>query len=100
MVEEMKTHQMAEMPRYKCHKQVWALQIASVSHNTTTIWRRLAFVEKGHAPLVVDGSLFSRYTPEPGDYYVVYADGYDELGARWYVIFSPKKAFEEVWENV
>jgi hypothetical protein len=82
---------MAEMPRYKCHPQVWALQIASVSHNTTTIWRTLAFVEKGYAPLVVDGSLFARYTPEPGDYYVVCAG---------YKFFWPKKSFEEVWEKV
>lgn len=70
-----------EMPRYQSHKQVWALKIASVDG------LRLSFAEAGYAPIAVKPELFARYTPVPGDYYVVYDDGYKSL--------SPAKAFEE-----
>lgn len=70
----------AEMPRYQCHKQVWALQIRGVDGY------RLAF-DEGYAALHVEPEMFARYTPVPGDYYVVYPDGYKSI--------SPKAAFED-----
>jgi hypothetical protein len=70
-----------EMPKYQCHKQVWALKIAEVDG------AKLTFADERFAPLFVDPKTFSRYNPVPGDYYVVYDDGYTSV--------SPAKAFEE-----
>lgn len=70
-----------EMPRYQSHKKVWALKIASIDE------RKLTFADEGYAPILVDPKMFARYTPFPGDYYVVYDDGYKSI--------SPAKAFEE-----
>lgn len=71
----------AEMPRYKSHKQVWALEIATADPLTC----KLAFRDKGYAAIKTDAAMWSRYKPVPGDYYVVYDDGYKS--------FSPRKAF-------
>jgi hypothetical protein len=70
-----------EMPRYRSHKQVWALKIETINGH------KLTFAEKGYAPIMCDAPMFSRYQPVPGDFYVVYDDGYKS--------FSPAKAFEE-----
>jgi len=70
-----------EMPRYVSHKKVWALEIKDVTDF------RLHFKEEGYASIPRDEAMFSRYTPVPGDFYVVYADGYKS--------FSPRKAFLE-----
>jgi hypothetical protein len=76
-----------EMPRYKSHKEVWALQIddpikinpdGSITFGVTDI---------GYAPVTVTKDVVSRYMPGAGDFYVVYADGYKS--------FSPRKAFLE-----
>lgn len=79
----------AEMPRYRCHKEVWALQIAKATligyPELTEI--RLEFIDKGYAPMNLPISMTANYTPTVGDYLVVYQDGYKS--------FSPKKAFEE-----
>lgn len=71
----------AEMPRYLCHKQVWALKVARVEGCT------IFPADAGYAPFDVTPDLYLRYTPTVGDYYVVYADGYKS--------FSPAKAFTE-----
>lgn len=71
----------AEMPRYQCHKKVWALKIDSVSGTTITP------ADKRYAPFDVPAEMFLRYVPVAGDYYVLYADKYAS--------FSPAKAFEE-----
>lgn len=76
-------HASREMPRYVSHKQVWALELASADRFTC----RLSFVDEGYAAIKVDASLWSRYQPVAGDFYVVYADGYNS--------FSPRKAFLE-----
>lgn len=75
-----------EMPRYRSHKQVWALEIATVDLH------KLTFRDAGYAPIVCDATMFSRYTPVPGDFYVVYDDGYKS--------FSPAKAFKEGYTRI
>lgn len=75
-----------EMPRYQSHKKVWALKIAGVSGTT------LSFADDGYAPISVEPTMFTRYTPVPGDYYVVYDDGYASI--------SPRKAFEEGYSRL
>lgn len=72
------------LPRYKCHKVVHALKIKEVS---TIAPCTITPADEGFEPFIVDPKLFSRYVASPGDYYVVYDDGYASL--------SPAKAFEE-----
>lgn len=87
-----------EMPKYQSHKHVWALKIASVTDpNTdpncvTDGPRVLAFEEEGYAPIVVDAAYVRKHNPQPGGYFVVYADGYQS--------WSPAKAFEEGYTRV
>lgn len=75
----------AEMPKYQSHKQVRALQIRAVDG------LRLSF-DEGYGAITVDPKMFTRYTPKPGDYYVVYDDGYASI--------SPAKAFEDGYTRI
>jgi len=82
----------AEMPRYRCHKEVWALKIAAViidDHDSYSTGHGATIVpeDRRYAPLRVDYEYLRKHDPKPGGYYVVYDDGY----ASW----SPAKAFEE-----
>lgn len=78
---------MTEMPRYKSHKTVWALQIGEglTVHSDGSV--TLPIVDPGYAPVTVERGVVARYMPMPGDYYVQYADGYKSI--------SPRKAFLE-----
>lgn len=76
-----------QMPKYRSHKEVWALQIAEkiiVISNGDVI---LHFDNSRYSPMKVDKAVVSRYMPIPGDYLVVYDDGYKSI--------SPAKAFED-----
>jgi len=82
----------AQMPRYKCHKEVWALKIQNIKDptepgNETDGSRIITPAESGFAPFRVDHEYVRKHKPEVGGYYVVYADGYKS--------FSPAKAFED-----
>lgn len=85
----------AQMPRYRCHKEVWALKIervqldadtARVEERETDGSARL-FVEAPFSPVRVDAAYVRKHQPQAGGYYVVYKDGYKS--------FSPARAFEE-----
>lgn len=78
-----------EMPKYECHKKVWALKIADITEPTdaTGTSRTIVPADEGYGPFVVDGAYMEKHKPEVGGYYVVYADGYKS--------FSPAKAFED-----
>lgn len=73
----------SEMPRYKCHKQVWALKIESIDFDNKTITP----TNKDFSPFKVNDDYLAKHKPESGGYYVVYKDGYTS--------FSPADAFEE-----
>lgn len=83
-----------EMPRYKSHKTVWALKIADIQQSPadelSTVdggtWRLIP-TDPGYGPITVPHSYVVKHNPQPGGYYVVYADGYAS--------FSPAQAFEE-----
>ena len=83
-----------EMPRYKCHKQVWALKIADITEPTDEAGesRTIVPADGRYAPFVVDGEYIKKHKPEVGGYYVVYEDGYKS--------FSPAKAFEAGYSPV
>lgn len=94
MIEVKDTGAAREMPRYQCHKRVWALKIAAIEFLSGTA--KIAFVDERYAPISVPGyrAKFHAAAPLhslPADvdlgYYVQYADGY--------ISWSPTKAFEE-----
>lgn len=91
-----------ELPKYKCHKEVWALQIERIEydsakardeHRESDCSALLVFADAaGIAPIRVNAHYLKRHDPHFGGYYVVYADGYQS--------FSPAKAFEEGYTRV
>ena len=70
-----------EMPRYRCHKEVWALKIAKIDGTTLTP------ENERYAPFEVEQAYLDKHQPKAGGYYVVYKDGYKS--------FSPAEAFED-----
>ena len=74
-----------EMPKYKCHKEVWALKIAKIEFEGDNTWT-ITPEEPEYAPFKIDGIYFDKHKPQAGGYYVVYEDGYKS--------FSPAEAFE------
>lgn len=81
------------MPRYKCHKEVWALKIAAIKRDgegenrETDGSAMITPADEGFAPFRVEYDYLRKHNPEAGGYYVVYADGYKS--------YSPAQAFEE-----
>jgi hypothetical protein len=74
-----------ELPKYKCHKEVFALKIKDI----TFIASGGAVItpeEKGYSVFSVGHSYVQKHSPQVGGYYVVYEDGYKS--------FSPPEAFE------
>lgn len=86
-----------EMPRYKCHKEVWALKIAAaepvVREDGAITGYDLSFEESGYASVRVT-SEWARRTDASlvGGYYVVYGDGYTS--------FSPAAPFEAGYSRI
>ena len=69
----------AEMPRYRSHKEVWALQIADGIEVLPDGSVKLPIADVGYAPVIVSKDVVHRYMPQPGDFYVVYRDGYKSI---------------------
>jgi len=91
------TSWMCSMPRYKCHKEVWALKIEGVRPNipepqneSDGSW--LLVVEAPFAPIKVDAAWIKKHDPVAPGYYVQYEAGYTS--------FSPVKAFEEGYTRI
>lgn len=82
---------MSEMPKYRCHKEVWALKIAFIDRDDigTTV---ITPAEKGFAAFTVDKEYVAKHSPKAGGYYVVYEDGYKS--------WSPADAFEEGYSKI
>ena len=85
-----------EMPRYKCHKEVWALKIKAIEQAPANeeapagsggTWLLIP-EDAGYGPVRVPHySYYEKHSPQVGGYYVVYDDGYKS--------YSPAKAFED-----
>jgi len=74
------------MPKYQCHKQVYALKIKEVDFAED--WKvRLVFEDESYTPLVIDSDFLNKHNPQDGGYYVVYENGYAS--------YSPADVFEE-----
>lgn len=80
-----------EMPKYKCHKEVWALKIKSI-HIVNEVGVFLTPEEEGYEPVQVSMEYYSKHKPIVGGYYVLYEDGYKS--------FSPAKALEEGYTRI
>lgn len=87
-----------EMPRYKCHKEVWALKIAGAepivrADDGAIIGYDLHFEDSGYAPVRVTSD-WARRTDSAlvGGYYVVYGDGYTS--------YSPAAPFESGYTRI
>ena len=97
-----------EMPRYKCHKEVWALKIAAI--RPFGMWggsgsgtgfipavqggygATIDPVDDGYAPFNVTQEYLDRHQPQVGGYYVIYKEGYQS--------YSPAKAFEDGYTRI
>ena len=92
----------AEMSRYKCHKEVWALKIKDVvchAHPDPAVsidefaktdqfqGGNFIFENERYAPRPFSADFYRKHRPESGGYFVVYKDGYES--------FSPAEAFED-----
>ncbi len=83
----------AEMPRYTCHKEVWALKISAIEVHADKS-ATIAPAEAGYGVFKTNPGWAVRFNGTEGDsgYYVVYKDGF----ASW----SPSKAFEEGYKRI
>ncbi len=76
-----------DMPLYQSVKKVRALEIADVDYDHPQLEPLITFKDSRYAPRFVKPELFLRYRAVPGDFFVVYDDGYQSI--------SPAKAFNE-----
>jgi hypothetical protein len=83
-----------EMPKYRSHKEVWALKIKGIvldideakkGDRETDGSAILSFEEDGYA-VKVDNAYLRKHSPQIGGYYVKYEGGYES--------WSPADAFE------
>lgn len=79
-----------EMPKYKCHKEVWALKIAAI--DPCLDGYQISPAEVGYGRITVSPEWYDKHKPAVGGYYVVYSDGYKS--------FSPAKAFEDGYTRI
>lgn len=87
---------MVELPKYRCHKEVWALKIKEIrpyyAGGSEPDGHELVFEDKRYAPSPATYEFWHRNKPEPGGYYVVYEDGYRS--------YSPAAAFESGYSRI
>ncbi|BBE77425.1 hypothetical protein MRY16398_24810 [Phytobacter sp. MRY16-398] len=92
----------AEMPRYQCHKKVWALKIKGIQYkpNPDTTGKSCSASygavitpeDDGYGEFEVSAEYICKHKPQIGGYYVVYDDGYKS--------FSPASAFESGYARI
>ena len=83
-----------EMPKYKSHKEVWALKIRGIERGNGD--STILLFNEGFASINVDKEYADKIKPtlDKNDlgYYVVYKDGYKS--------WSPSEAFEEGYSRI
>lgn len=81
----------AQLPRYRSHKEVWALKIRDIDFNhPSTPDNTGALItpeDTLYAPFPVSAAYVRKHEPKPGGYYVLYRDGYKS--------WSPASEFED-----
>lgn len=95
------TQAQMEMPKYNCHKQVWALKIADIEFDSENARKQnretdgsalIIPADDGYSGFKVTAEYLNKHNPHVGGYYVVYKDGYKS--------FSPADAFEDGYSPV
>ncbi len=74
-----------KLPKYRCHKEVYALKIAELKTDSSGI--TLIPADTSYAPFGLSSEYVTKHSPEAGGYWVSYKDGYTS--------YSPAEAFEE-----
>ena len=92
MTDNIENEAMAEMPRYKCHKEVWALKIKLIGVCEEDGSGLIAPEDRGYSAFEVSPEYMAKHNPKHGGYYVVYANGYKS--------YSPANAFEAGYVRV
>ncbi len=85
----------AELPRYRCHKEVHALKISRVElygSRIATTGGKLHFDDGVFQPIEVDEQYMRKHNPVEGGYYVVYEGGYKS--------WSPGDVFEAGYTRI
>lgn len=89
-MEDNSSRAMRQMPRYQCHKKVWALKIAALQPPMTPDLEGVVLMmtpaDHGYGTIRLSTEYVSKHKPEVGGYYVQYEDGY--------LSYSPASAFE------
>lgn len=81
-----------EMPRYQCHKIVYALKIAAIEFDNDGE-AKIAPKDEGYAVFTMPGYRGKFHgSDEDTGYFVQYEDGY--------ISWSPTKAFEEGYTRI
>ena len=83
---------MAELPRWKSHKEVHAFKITKIVENSEDGIAILHHDEGYFEPVRVNREYMQKHNPQVGGYYVLYPDGYES--------WSPPKAFEEGYTRI
>lgn len=81
----------AEMPRYQCHKKVWALKISGIKPMESG-GAYLVFENTTYADRYVFPEWVQKHNPQGGGYFVVYDGGYES--------YSPADAFESGYSPI
>ncbi|WP_328186976.1 hypothetical protein [Marinobacter sp. OP 3.4] len=81
-----------EMPKYRSHKEVWALKIKEVLCDREKTEGTIIPEDEGYGPVPVTGEYLQKHNPQAGGYYVVYPDGYKS--------WSPAEAFESGYSRI
>lgn len=79
------------MPRYKCHKEVWAAKITGFRQNGEPDMPDILLGEIGGIVTKLP-DWHAKHKPQIGGYYVVYDDGYAS--------YSPAAAFEAGYSRI
>ncbi|HEH1527031.1 MULTISPECIES: hypothetical protein [Klebsiella] len=79
-----------EMPKYQCHKKVWALKIQQVYSVGTQNF--IVPADYGYDDFPVSQEYIDKHKPQEGGYYVQYEDGYES--------YSPAEAFESGYSRI
>jgi hypothetical protein len=81
-----------EMPKYECHKKVWAFGIKRFTRNNRGEITGFTPADAGYGDVVLSQEYIEKHKPVEGGYYVVYPDGYKS--------FSPASAFEGGYRRI
>ena len=97
----VKCQAVREMPKYECHKIVYALKIGKIELdvNIAQVGDRkidgsamIYPVDEGFAPFYVTAGYVLKHKPQANGYYVVYEDGYKS--------WSPREVFENGYTRI